>query len=315
MKKNIRTIILLASLIGGTLCGCKKHTPVTSEEGTAVALRAERRSETGNETWNENDAVGVFMLRSGGKLPADLLAGMYNIPYTITDPAQGTLATTGTVYWPEEESVDLIAYAPYSATEEERLSDEGIYTVDVKDQSVPEAIDILYARTTGVTPSEEPVTLAFSHLLSRITFHVRAGIGMLPETISALTEADVTIAGMPTAATLWLNDGIMAATETLPFSPKKVAAEDADASFSALIIPHAGNSTRTVTFRLGDQETAWPMDAISFEAGKQYAYPMSINAEGVIDVGSPTITDWTVNDHPQESMPEPIPDTPSAQRL
>ena len=42
---------------------------------------------------------------------------------------------------------------------------------------------------------------------------------------------------------------------------------------------------------------------------------MSINAEGVIDVGSPTITDWTVNDHPQESMPEPIPDTPSAQRL
>lgn len=305
--KSIHTLFraqlpLLAAVVMASY-GCaepqKQQKP--GEGDTPVALTASIVSETA-ETWNQGDAVGLFMLRSGGTLPDDLLAGMNNTRYEIADPEQGTLTSTETIYYPlDVERVDLVAYAPYNASQT-----GGTCEVNVSNQTTPQAIDLLYARTTDVAPAEAPVALAFSHQLSRITLDLKAGSGMTSDAIAALTAADVTIAGMPVTATLTLADGTLTAgsADAGTFSPVKngTASEGADASFSAIVIPQA-QAAGSVTFRIGSQETVWNIPGdVAFEAGKHTAFPITINADGTLTLGTPVISDWTTNDHPGQSL-------------
>lgn len=296
--KDILRFSALPLLAALAAYGCNNPKPTVPEGDQAIALQATRDDGT---AWNANDAVGVFMIRHDGTLPTDLLS-LNNSRYEITDPKQGTLASSKIAYYPLEGNVDFIAYAPYAATGDEPLTDDYGYAVNITDQSVPEAIDLLYARATDIAAGDQPVTLAFTHQLSKVTFGVTAGIGMTSDAIAALDTADITISGMPTQVA----DGSLTAGNTADFSPRKdaTAAENSEVSFSAVIIPQDAAAGRTVTFVIDGSASEWaiPSDA-DFEAGKHYFYPIAIHADGVLSVGTPTIIDWTINNHP-ESTPQ-----------
>ncbi len=292
----------LLATVAAAVAGCDKpvQTPPPTVGEIPVSLQATLVSETG-ETWQADDAAGLFMLQAGGTLPTDLVADMNNIRYAI-DPESGLLSTSEEHFYPAEGQVDLIAYVPYTQS---ALSAECDYRVDVSDQRTPRAIDLLYARTTEITPAEQPVTLAFSHQLSRLTLDLKAGSGMTVDAIAALTEADVTIAGLPATATFHLADGTLTVDPAdKTFSPRKneTVSEGAAASFSAIVIPQSA-ATGTVTFRIDGQESVWTLESTAFEADKHYTYPIALNADGTLSVGTPTITDWETSFHPEQTLP------------
>ena len=102
-----------------------------------------------------------------------------------------------------------------------------------------------------------------------------------------------------------LTDGTLAVDPAdKTFSPRKneTASEGAAASFSAIVIPQSA-ATGTVTFRIDGQESVWTLEPTAFEADKHYTYPITLNADGTLSVGTPTITDWETSSHPEQTLP------------
>lgn len=292
------------------------HTPVTfnaTVSGAALPQAAATRTTASGDEWVQGDEVGVFMLTTGGQLPAGISSGADNIRHKATpaNPASGATfapADAGeTIYYPQSGAVDFIAYYPYGSkgTDDGEVTDAYIYNVSVADQADPAAIDVLYARETGVARSKAPVALAFGHVMSKITLHVSAGNGLTASDISGLAASDVMFGGMPVSAELSLQDGTLTAGDDLTqtFHPRKAATPQGggQATFTALLVPQPtanGYTGRTVVFTLGGQDYTWTIpDADVFASNVHYTYPLTVQKTGIVVAGNPAITDWTTNDH------------------
>lgn len=250
------------------------------------------RTTAGGDEWAQGDMVGIFMLAAGGEITtaADVLAE--NAPYTVADPATGALAPDGNdMYYPMEGSVDFAAYYPYNAQA------DGTLAIDMIDQSDPAALDVLWARTDGVSKSSAAVNLAFEHVLSKITFNITLGDGL--EELTGDDATAVSLIGMPGSVTIDLSGGTLTRGAADEFTALKTETSvGADATFSAIVIPQeAGTVVRKALFTVDGEAYTWNIsDEEAFAAGDHYVYPVTVQKTGVT-VGAPTIAAWERNNH------------------
>lgn len=257
------------------------------------------RTTGGGDRWAANDKVGIFMVSAGGMLPGGIVSDADNREYNVTTPATGELSpANGTpIYYPRSGNVDFIAYYPHGekGTGAGKVTDY-TYNLSVADQSDPAAIDVLYAKAANQSRGKTAVSLSFSHVLSKVTFNVANGTGMAAQDVANLTSGDVTLGGILLTATLALQDGTLTPGVKGDIHPAKAATTGYQATFSAVIIPQAGMG-RTLKFRINTSEYTWNIpDNEVFKAGDNYIYPVTINETG-IEVGTPAIAPWTVNDN------------------
>lgn len=265
------------------------------------------RTTDGGDRWSPDDAVGVFMLTTGGTLPNGVVSGADNVRYTVTDASTGALSG-GPVYYPKSGNVDFVAYYPHGTASEGATAAGTVNTTDYTynisvagqtDAAAQNAIDVLYAKKADIAKSSTAVNLAFGHVLSKVTLDVKAGEGFSGGDISGLTASEVVFGGMPVTATLALQDGGLTAGAVGGFNPVKASTATAayDATFTALVVPQNGTAGRTMVFTVGGKTYTGPIpDMDAFAAGKHYTYPVTVSRHG-ITVGTPTITDWTTNDN------------------
>lgn len=277
-------------------------TPATTAAGVP-----QTRTTDGGDSWLATDAVGIFMLTTGGTLPGDVVSGADNVRYTVTDASTGALSG-GPVYYPQSGNVDFIAYYPYGTASGGATAAGTVNTTDYTynislagqtDAAAQNAIDVLYAKKTDVAKSGTAVNLAFGHVLSKVTLDVKAGEGIAQADVQNLAASAVEFGGMPQTATLGLQDGSLTAGAVGGFNPVKAATATAayDATFTALVVPQNGTAGRTMVFTVGGETyTGTIPDGDAFTAGQHYAYPVEIRRTGVI-VGMPDITRWDENDH------------------
>ena len=283
-------------LFGAVLLGgCSKEDDLADgASGTAVKFRAgivATRTADGGDSWVANqDKVGVFMLDANGTLPGSVIDNAANVEYTVTD-GNGSLSGE-TLYYPISKSVDFVAYYPYKSDLDQEKCEYGI---DVSDQSVPAAIDVLYAKAEDKSKADKTVSLSFSHVLSKVTLEVQAGKGITLDNIGG-----VSIGGMPVSATLSLSDGALeAGAEVKSITTKKetMPSEGNAEVYSAILIPHAGSNGRTITVTINDREYIGEIpDDDAFTAGNHYTYPVTVN-ETFVEVGTPGIGKWNTTDH------------------
>lgn len=269
--------------------------PSAKSQGTRTAIGA-----NGQTVWADGDAVSVFMLRADGTMPAGIISGADNVKYNVA--VSGALSPADTpIYYPLTGKVDFIALYPYSdkGTENGKITDDYRYAISVADQTNPEAIDVLYAKASGVEKSSNPVNLSFDHVLSKIQLNITLGDGL-----DNFTNADITqtiISGMPTSATLLLNDGTLTAStiENITAIKSSTSSQNAVATFTALIVPQAENSYRGRKIFItvdGVEYSGSIPDGDFYEANKIYVYPVTVQRTR-IDMGKPSIIDWVTNPH------------------
>lgn len=322
MDTKIIKQYLLAALAGvALLTGCSKEDgPADGGEKVAVSFSGaiadgtlaqavstapHTRTTDGGDKWAVGDEVGIYMLPASGVI-GDAMTGAANKEYKITDATTGALAPEDgmPIYYPQSGDVDFIAYHPYGSAGNNagEISTGNIYNINVTgqtDEAAQNAIDVMYAKKTGVAKGKTAVSLTFGHMLSKVTIHVKAGEGVTAGDISGLRAADVKFGGMPVTATLALQDGTLTAGGDLTqtFSPLKVAAAGSGAGFTTIIIPQPGMNGRKVVFTIGDEEfTGYLPTGDIFAAGNHYTYPVTVEKSGVT-LGDVTITKWTTNDN------------------
>ena len=305
----MRTISLkrVGWLLAGmaVLASCNKEEDADANSMVVFSAGIEAtRTTSGGDAWVLGDAVGIYMLSTGGTLPGAISSGADNKKHTVTDASTGALSPDGgpALYFPQSGNVDFIAYYPYGAygAGAGEINTSGYrYKVSAANQTAPEAIDVLYAKTTNVSKSVSAVALPFKHALSKITLNVKAGDGITAAAISSLASTGVKFGGMPVTADLALQTGALTAGTDLTqtFSPLKSATATAGyaASFTAILIPQAASAYpgRTVVFDLSGTNYTWTIpDTDAFATGLHYTYAITIKKTGIMVTTPTVIEDW-----------------------
>ena len=194
-----------------------------------------------------------------------------------------------TIYLPTDgSSLDFVAYYPHTTDLE-----NGIYTVDVENQSDQSAIDLMAAGTQTADRSKNTVAFNFKHKLSKIVFNFAAGDGMDE---SELAGMKVQLTNQQTLATFDVTqpDGEVVVGTNTPAT--LTLNTDADGmSSEGIVLPSANFDGMTLHLELSDGGSFFNWDlnnskADKFEAGKKYVYDITVNRSR-LDVTA-TIEDW-----------------------
>ncbi|WP_294559121.1 fimbrillin family protein [uncultured Bacteroides sp.] len=307
--KNIKQYLLAALAGAALLAGCTKEdgpadvgelVPVTfTSTVDGVALPAahssapQTRTTPGGDSWEVNDQVGIYMVPAGGDL-SQSYPEMQNKLYTVANASTGALAPQGgpDIYYPKTGNVDFIAYYPYGAPDSYEIK------VDLSDQSDPAAIDLLWAKAENVARNKAPVALEFRHVFTKITLDVKPGEGLTAGDIERVSQARVS--NLPSyGVTLNLNNGsIYNRLNIAEFNlyKSKTASAGAAATFSVIIMPDYNQSIDIIFTIDGQKYNCTLTHDESFQAGKNYVYPVTVNKSG-IEVGTHTINAWATNNN------------------
>jgi formylglycine-generating enzyme required for sulfatase activity len=264
---------------------CTEEEAVSGGNRLPVAFMASVRPQTrlggddGNE-WEAGDRIGVFKYRLNNTVPTLAESAAANVPYNPVPGASGKLNPEAGVSpiacRPDEEGTGFIAYYPYRTG----IAGLGTYGIDVSDQTVPSAIDLLYAKTaTDYEPAaKNPAVLEFTHQLVKLALTVEAG-----DDIGNLNDLTVSIRGMYTEASFDLRgtQGITGQANVQNIPPR-YAGLNADAArvYEALLLPvEALTEVHQVVFTTGGDDYTWNLHTslAALEAGHKYSCRITVN--------------------------------------
>lgn len=288
-----RSAIMLIAVASAALTSCSsdnENAGTATDSRVALQVSSGIQTRASGSTWTAGDAIGIYSLNG-------TTAEYANCQYaTANGGTKGTFtpATSDqTIYFPVDGSTrDIIAYYPYSAS----VAD-GVYTVDVSNQSNQEAIDLMTsALVSGKHKDDASVNLQFTHKLSKIEISIKPGNGITTADLADMTVTltnqvpigtiDVTTSGSSVTA----NADATATTLTLNTATDGTSAE-------AIVLPAASTTGMNLVFQLSgfDAPFTWAVYKAdyskSFGEGKKYIYTITVNRIG-IDVTA-EITDWT----------------------
>lgn len=309
-------VLLLLVLAILVLASCTRHKLYTLEpervpvefiplvEDASTRLPVSTR--LSGATWENGDALGIFMLSGGGTLPSGVVDDAENCKYiTLVDGKNMRflpVKSEQTIYYPlDNTAVDFVAYYPYaetgtSAGELNNL----VYPVRVHNQSVPGAIDLLYATAKNQKSTSNPVSLQLAHQLSKFRVQINHKAGA---DASMLKDLKIILNNMPLAA------GFSLANKSLNYENESGEKEvgsillrtvDEGAEYDAIVIPHPANRypQRSILFSAPgagggvSYNYSWDIsDDSFFQSGKEYTFIFMLDATGLKFAGI-TISDW-----------------------
>lgn len=281
-KKTFSTLALAALLL--TAC---QNDEETMQTDTRVALQVTSGIQTRayDDQWEKGDEIGIF-----GFTQEDAPAQAYSNVRYVTRSGDGAFTPDGTtIYLPTDgSSLDFVAYYPHTTDLE-----NGIYTVDVENQSDQSTIDLMAADTQTADRIKNTVMFNFEHKLSKIVLTFKPGDGMA---LSELTGMKVQLTNQQTKALFDVTkpDGeVVVGTNT----PATLTLDtDADGTSSeGIVLPSANFDGMTLHLELSNGSSFFNWDlnnskADKFEAGKKYVYDITVNRSR-LDVTA-TIEDW-----------------------
>ena len=283
---RVTKIYPAAALLLLSLAACNNE-EITPNPDTRVALQVTSGIQTRayDATWEAGDEIGIF----GFPTDADQTAWS-NVPYATANGDGSFAPVSAPIYLPVNGSgVDFVAYYPYTGT----LTD-GVYTVDVTDQSDQAAIDLMASGTRTADRINPEVVFNFEHKLSKIDITFKAGDGMAAADLAGMT---VQLTGQQPKATYDVTqpDGAVNVGTDNPVTLTLNTAADG-MSAEGIVLPSNNYDSMVLHLVLADGSSffnwnLYESEATSFEAGKKYVYTITLNKTR-LDVTA-SITDWT----------------------
>ena len=285
-KYSLQQIGVLTLLAGSlSLTSCNDEETMQTDARVALQVTSGIQTRAYDATWEANDEIGIFGFTQG-----DAPAQAYTNVRYVTTGGDGAFTPDGTtIYLPTDgSSLDFVAYYPHTTDLE-----NGIYTVDVENQSDLSTIDLMAAGTQTADRSKNTVAFNFEHKLSKIVLTFKPGDGMA---LSELTGMKVQLTNQQPKATFDVTqpDGEVVVGTNTPAT--LTLNTDADGmSSEGIVLPSANFDGMTLHLELSDGGGFFNWDlnnskADKFEAGKKYVYDITVNRSR-LDVTA-TIEDW-----------------------
>ena len=241
-------------------------------------------------TWAANDSIGIYMFEESA---TNVVEEKSNIKYiTAAGGTTGLFSPDDvTIFFPDNgDNVRFMSYYPYTAD-----VTNYVYKVDVSDQSVQPAIDLLYsfdvdAKYSKATPDKK-VPLSFDHKLTKININIKPGTGLEDDDI---LNTIITFDGFNTQADFNLVSGVLSnpdAPETITLLKKGTAVVNYTASYESIVIPVADPSTTKIVFDLnngipGEGKDSdlftWTFTNDELKSGYEYVFNVTINRSGIV---------------------------------
>ncbi len=298
--------ILAVSALGVLMMGCSKESSDEQISSTNYELKlrgdikapmsATRVNANGFEA---NDKVGVYVSSTGSLASQGNI--LDNVAYSYSN---GNInAPEGSeVYWDSKDTrLSVYAYYPYAAS----VANNSAYAFSVEtNQSEVENFynsDFIYAQAQNIAPQESPVSLNFTHSLSKIIVSLVAGNGITAEELVA-TEKIFTISGLATNGTINLATGAATAgTTKATITPL----ESDGSNYAAIVYPQEGAISFNLTL---DGEVFSYTTNIDFEVGYQYKFNLTLNTweSPEMTLTTTTIGTWEDGDDQSGTMSNTI---------
>jgi hypothetical protein len=288
--------------------------PVRFQAGIGAETRVSNPE--GNK-WDKTDTIGVYMIKAGSVLADSVIReGAKNKPYAVAS-GEGTssaiFATAGdTIFYPNGEDVNFIAYYPYSARSE-IVSADNKYHINISDQSDQPRLDLLYSNNkTAYNNKNHDARLPFEHQMTRLVFDVLPAAG---SSIS-LAGLQMSVENVNTATEFNLSTGLLAADGAGQNIITPASLHEAADSIRriATLIPVADASNILLLFTLNNKSyTASLPETASGKAlqkGKKYMYKILFDGAEVHIGGD--LSPWddvpggNINLPPDDSRPASI---------
>ena len=200
--KSIVKILPLASIILAALASCSEDETVgqsvNENEIRIEAIHPSQLTRVTSTGFDIGDRIGVFVVPDGAVLQPFGNA-VNNGCYTY----DGSKWTPSRTYYWNEGKHNVYAYYPYAG----QVNDTETFSFKVAtDQSTAEeysASDFLWAKAEGQQAGTSPVSLKFSHVMSRALVEIVKGDdyeGDLPEDMTVFLHNTVTTANVDLAA-------------------------------------------------------------------------------------------------------------------
>ena len=287
MKKMIKFFAL--ALLAGAMVSCNTEDTASTTPNGKVAVQftggISVNTRASGLAWADGDRIGIFMTGANQSLSADAIKeGVDNVCYqTSGSIAFSPISGGKTIYYPIDGDVDFYSYYPHTTVSDYKVA------LNVADQTNQEAIDFMYAKTTGCNKATPQVDLRFSHMLSRLILNVQPGNGLTEDDLNKLK---VTIKDQNTTATFNLADGVISG-EGNPANIKMKAVQ-VGKRYEAILLPTA-SKIREIEFDLDngyDAPFVWKMDS-ELKGGNLYNYTTVKLTRSTVDM-SGTIESWNV---------------------
>ena len=287
MKKMIKFFAL--ALLAGAMVSCNTEDTTSTTANGKVAVQftggISVNTRASGLAWADGDMIGIFMTGANQSLSADAIKeGVDNVCYqTSGSIAFSPISGGKTIYYPIDGDVDFYSYYPYTTVSNYKVA------LNVADQTNQEAIDFMYAKTTGCNKATPQVDLRFSHMLSRLILNVQPGNGLTEDDLNKLK---VTIKDQNTTATFNLADGVISGEGNPDNIQMKVV--QVGKRYEAILLPTA-SKIREIEFELNngfDAPFVWKMDQ-ELTGGNLYNYTTVKLTRSTVDM-SGSIESWNV---------------------
>lgn len=280
MKKYL--FFLLAAAIG--VCSCEKAPEVEPGNEPAgpmripITLTTDIWTKATDNGFEVNDKVGIYTVNYNGN-SAGTLASSGNHVNNVAFTFDGSLWNPATaVYWKDQTTkADFYCYYPHTAS----ISNVNSLAFSVKtDQSTVEnykASELLWGKTEGAEPSENPVMITTRHAMSNVLIYVKPGKGYTDETLAA-EKISVALLGLKTAATINLANGKVTAEGN---SSEMVPLKE-NGYWRALVVPQDVVGAQLVKVTVGSNVYTLNQ-TVNFASNKQHKCTIMVNklSEGV----------------------------------
>lgn len=270
------------------VCSCKKpgpgpEPPITQSEQIPIRLSTDISTKVTDSSYETGDMIGLYVVNYIDGVQGSLANSGNHLDNTKFTYSNSEWNPDNEVYWKDQTTAaDFYCYYPYTST----VSDVTALAFRVKeDQSTLgnyKASELLWGKTTGATPSEDPVKITTRHALSNIIVYVTPGNGYTEETL-AEEDIAVTITGVKTEAHLNLATGSVTASGDL----KDITPYKESSYWRALVVPQDIIGTEIIRVTIGDNVYSLTQK-VTFEPNKQHKCTVKVNkiGEGVnISIG------------------------------
>ena len=266
MKKMTKFFTL--TLLAGAMVSCSTEDTASSTQNDKVAVQftggINVNTRAAGVAWADGDKIGIFMTEAGKTLSADVIKeGVDNVCYQSNGSIAFSPVSGGkTVFFPIDGDVDFYSYYPQTTVNDYKVA------LNVADQKSQEAIDFMYAKTTGCNKATPQVELKFNHQLCNLILNVQPGDGLTEDDLNKLK---VTIKDQNTTATFNLADGVISG-EGNPANIQMKAVQ-VGKKYEAILLP-TKSTTREIEFDLDNGHDApfvWTM-ATDLKGGNLYNY-------------------------------------------
>ena len=297
MKKMTKFFAL--ALLAGAMVSCSTEDTAPSTQNDKVAVQfaggISVNTRAAGLAWADGDMIGIFMTGTKQPLSTDAIKeGVDNVCYQSNGSIGFSPVSGGkTVFFPIDGDVDFYSYYPQTTVNDYKVA------LNMADQKSQEAIDFMYAKTTGCNKAKPQVDLKFNHMLSKLVLNVQPGNGLTQDDLNKLT---VTIKDQNTTATFNLADGLIS-DEGNPTNIQMKAVQ-VGKKYEAILLPTA-STTREIEFNLDNGHDApfvWKMDS-ELKGGNLYNYTTVKLTRTTVDMMG-TIESWNEVKNNNENIAE-----------